>query len=217
MRAQAWPPSLPAVARCPAPQDSGPLASTSTSPGCIPKLKALRKRALKRGMWAVTSMEGTKLCMKKRRRGNFRPEDQEAFYRLLEDPVIQNFLEADVFLRVSDKYLLSMVVEYFGRVGLPGDCYNRIHFFLALYIACDMEEDNPVSKWSIFPFVLGKEDWPILYKEFLRLQADFFHAMGGRAWVTPEICEEKPRKRGPNGEPTKRSVPSKADAYVLSV
>ncbi|XP_007476647.1 putative speedy protein E21 isoform X1 [Monodelphis domestica] len=173
-----------------APQDSSPLASTSTSSRHNPKLKALRKRDLKRGMWAVTSMEGTKLCMKKRRRANFRPEDQEAFYRLLEDPVIQSFLEADVFLRVSDKYLLSMVVEYFGRVGLPGDCYNRIHFFLALYIACDMEEDNPVSKWSIFPFVLGKEDWPILYKEFLRLQAEFFHAMGGRAWVTPEICEE---------------------------
>lgn len=30
------------------------------------------------------------------------------------------------------QYLLSMVVEYFGRVGLPGHLYNRIHFFLAL-------------------------------------------------------------------------------------
>ncbi|EPY82025.1 hypothetical protein CB1_000688013 [Camelus ferus] len=49
-----------------------------------------------------------------------------------EDPVIQSFLEADIFLKVSDKYLLSMVVEYFGRVGLPGHLYNRIHFFLAL-------------------------------------------------------------------------------------
>ena len=33
---------------------------------------------------------------------------------------------------VSTQYLLSMVVEYFGRVGLPGHLYNRIHFFLAL-------------------------------------------------------------------------------------
>lgn len=33
---------------------------------------------------------------------------------------------------VSMQYLLSMVVEYFGRVGLPGHLYNRIHFFLAL-------------------------------------------------------------------------------------
>lgn len=35
-------------------------------------------------------------------------------------------------LSVSTQYLLSMVVEYFGRVGLPGHLYNRIHFFLAL-------------------------------------------------------------------------------------
>lgn len=34
--------------------------------------------------------------------------------------------------RVFPQYLLSMVVEYFGRVGLPGHLYNRIHFFLAL-------------------------------------------------------------------------------------
>lgn len=33
---------------------------------------------------------------------------------------------------VSTQYLLAMVVEYFGRVGLPGHLYNRIHFFLAL-------------------------------------------------------------------------------------
>lgn len=33
---------------------------------------------------------------------------------------------------LSPQYLLSMVVEYFGRVGLPGHLYNRIHFFLAL-------------------------------------------------------------------------------------
>lgn len=33
---------------------------------------------------------------------------------------------------MSTQYLLSMVVEYFGRVGLPGHLYNRIHFFLAL-------------------------------------------------------------------------------------
>ena len=33
---------------------------------------------------------------------------------------------------VPAQYLLSMVVEYFGRVGLPGHLYNRIHFFLAL-------------------------------------------------------------------------------------
>lgn len=58
------------------------------------------------------------------------------------------------------------------------------------YIASDMEEDNPTSKRSIFQFLLGKEHWPDLYKEFLKLKLEFFHAMDHRAWVTPELCEE---------------------------
>nr|XP_031547780.1 putative speedy protein E7 [Vicugna pacos] len=169
---------------------STPLTSNSTSLEAVSELKSWRKRGQKRNIWTVNHVEGMKLRINKRRRPSYRPEDQEAFYRLLEDPVIQSFLEADIFLKVSDKYLLSMVVEYFGRVGLPGHLYNRIHFFLALYIASDMEEDNPTSKRSIFQFLLGREHWPDLYKEFLKLKVEFFHAMGHRAWVTLELCEE---------------------------
>ncbi|XP_039087703.1 speedy protein E5-like isoform X2 [Hyaena hyaena] len=165
-------------------------ASNSTTSEALSELKSWKKRGQKKNIWTVNHVEGTKLRINKRRRPSYRPEDQEAFYRLLEDPVIQSFLEADIFLKVSDKYLLSMVVEYFGRVGLPGHLYNRIHFFLALYIASDMEEDNPTSKRSIFQFLLGREHWSDLYKEFLKLKVEFFHAMGHRAWVTPELCEE---------------------------
>ncbi|XP_004399938.1 PREDICTED: speedy protein E4-like [Odobenus rosmarus divergens] len=171
-------------------QESSVPASNSTTSEAISELRSWKKRGQKRNIWTVNHVEGTKLRMNKRRRPSYRPEDQEAFYRLLEDPAIQSFLEADIFLKVSDKYLLSMVVEYFGRVGLPGHLYNRIHFFLALYIASDMEEDNPTSKRSIFQFLLGREHWPDLYKEFLKLKVEFFHAMGHRAWVTPELCEE---------------------------
>uniref|UniRef100_G1MD09 Uncharacterized protein n=2 Tax=Laurasiatheria TaxID=314145 RepID=G1MD09_AILME len=178
-------------------QESSVPASNSTTSEAISELRSWKKRGQKRNIWTVNHVEGTKLRMNKRRRPSYRPEDQEAFYRLLEDPVIQSFLEADIFLKVSDKYLLSMVVEYFGRVGLPGHLYNRIHFFLALYIASDMEEDNPTSKRSIFQFLLGREHWPDLYKEFLKLKVEFFHAMGHRAWVTPELCEEVCRGRGP--------------------
>lgn len=53
-----------------------------------------------------------------------------------------------------------------------------------------MEEDNPTSKRSIFQFLLGREHWLELYKEFLRLKVEFFHAMGHQAWVTQELCEE---------------------------
>ncbi|XP_007532235.1 putative speedy protein E7 [Erinaceus europaeus] len=171
-------------------QESCPLASNSYSSETFSQLQLWRKGGQKRNVWTVHHVEGTKLRMNRKRRPSYRPEDQEAFYRLLEDPIIQTFLEADIFLKVSDKYLLSMVVEYFGRVGLPGHLYNRIHFFLALYIASDMEEDNPMSKRSIFQFLLGREHWPELYKEFLKLKIEFFHAMEYRAWVTPELCEE---------------------------
>nr|XP_058935635.1 putative speedy protein E7 [Kogia breviceps] len=170
-------------------QESSPLASSPTSPEAVSELKSWKKSSQRRNMWTVSHVEGTKLRMSKRR-SSYRPEDQEAFYRLLEDPVIQSFLEADIFLKVSDKYLLSMVVEYFGRVGLPGHLYNRIHFFLALYIASDMEEDNPTAKQSIFQFLLGREHWPDLYKQFLRLKVEFFHAMEHRAWVPLDLCEE---------------------------
>lgn len=64
-----------------------------------------------------------------------------------------------------------------------------------------MEEDNPTSKRSIFQFLLGREHWPDLYKEFLKLKVEFFHAMGHRAWVTPELCEEVCWGRGPEGAP----------------
>ncbi|KAM9054546.1 speedy protein E4-like [Megaptera novaeangliae] len=158
-------------------QESSPLASDPTSSEAVSELKSWKKCGQRRNTWTVNHVEGTKLRTNKRR-SSYRPEDQEAFYRLLEDPVIQSFLEADIFLKVSDKYLLSMVVEYFGRVGLPGHLYNRIHFFLALYIASDMEEDNPTSKRSIYQFLLGREHWPDLYKEFLKVKVEFFHAMG---------------------------------------
>ncbi|KAL1763705.1 hypothetical protein HispidOSU_010126, partial [Sigmodon hispidus] len=169
-------------------QASGTATSEAT-PEAASELKFTRRR-MKRSIWTVDRIEGTKLKLNKKRRLSYRPEDLEAFYRLLEDPVVQNFLAADIFFRVTDKYLLSMVVEYFGRLGLPGHLYNRIHFFLALYIACDMEEDDPISKKSIFQFVLGRDTWQDLYKDFQRLQKEFLQVIDYRAWVTRQECEE---------------------------
>ncbi|EPY82026.1 hypothetical protein CB1_000688014 [Camelus ferus] len=82
--------------------------------------------------------------------------------------------------------------------GPPGDGASldplswicRLRPWFLRYIASDMEEDNPTSKRSIFQFLLGREHWPDLYKEFLKLKVEFFHAMGHRAWVTLELCEE---------------------------
>ncbi|XP_027277650.1 speedy protein E4 [Cricetulus griseus] len=164
-------------------------ATSEAAPEAASEPKFYRRRT-KRSIWTVDRIEGTKLIINKKRRLSYQPEDLEAFYRILEDPVVQNFLAADIFFRVTDKYLLSMVVEYFGRLGLPGHLYNRIHFFLALYIACDMEEDDPISRRSIFQFSLGRDTWQDLYKDFQRLQKEFLQVIDYRAWVTRQECEE---------------------------
>ncbi|XP_032004418.1 putative speedy protein E7, partial [Hylobates moloch] len=72
------------------------------------------------------------------------------------DTVIQRFLAWDKDLRASDKYLLAMVIAYFSRAGLLSWQYQRIHFFLALYLANDMEEDDEAPKQNIIYFLYGK-------------------------------------------------------------
>ncbi|XP_015706002.1 speedy protein E3 [Coturnix japonica] len=64
--------------------------------------------------------------------------EREAFYTLLEDSVVQQFLSTDVCYRISDKYLLAMVLTYFKRAALPTAEYTRINLFTALYLANDM-------------------------------------------------------------------------------
>ncbi|XP_054970492.1 speedy protein E18 isoform X2 [Pan paniscus] len=164
-------------------------------------------------IWVAEMLCGLKMKLKRRRVSLVLPEHHEAFNRLLEDPVIKRFLAWDKDLRVSDKYLLAMVIAYFSRAGLPSWQYQRIHFFLALYLANDMEEDDEDPKQNIFYFLYGKtrSRIPLVRKRrfqlcrcmnprarknrsqialFQKLRFQFFCSMSGRAWVSPEELEE---------------------------
>uniref|UniRef100_A0A2I3H3C0 Speedy/RINGO cell cycle regulator family member E4 n=1 Tax=Nomascus leucogenys TaxID=61853 RepID=A0A2I3H3C0_NOMLE len=123
---------------------------------------------------------------------------------ITEDPVIKRFLAWDKDLRVSDKYLLVMVIAYFRRAGLLSWQYQRIHFFL---------EDDEAPKQNIFYFLYGKtrshthlfhKRWFQLRRSmnwrarknhsqialFQELRFQFFCSMRCRAWVSPEELEE---------------------------
>ncbi|KAK2495118.1 hypothetical protein MC885_016141 [Smutsia gigantea] len=114
-----------------------------------------------------------------------------------EDPVVKGFLAWDKNLRVSDKVTLStemsrdlspppqylsMVVVYFRRAGLFPWQYQRIHFFIALYLASDIGEDNQGPKQAIFSFLYGNNHFqgPLFHK--LRLQ--FVKSVGWKTWIS---------------------------------
>ncbi|XP_021042768.1 speedy protein E4A isoform X3 [Mus pahari] len=83
-------------------------------------------------VWSVETLCGLRMRLKRHRVSTVRPEHHKVFTKLLEDPVVKKFLTWDKMLRVSDKYLLSMVIAYFSRAGLFSWQYRPIHFFLAL-------------------------------------------------------------------------------------
>ncbi|XP_063089689.1 putative speedy protein-like protein 3 [Cavia porcellus] len=116
------------------------------------------------------------------------PEHHAAFTRLLSDPIIRRFLAWDMNLRASDKYLLAMVIAYFSCAGLFPWQYQRIHFFLALYLANDMEEDNMVAKLDMFFFLYGRNLGQI--PKFHKMRSSFICCMGWDLRVTREECEE---------------------------
>lgn len=111
------------------------------------------------------------------------------FLNLLENSYLQEFFSQDPCFMIADKYLLAMVLVYFRRAGLPLCDYTPRNFFLALYLANDMEEDLQYPKCEIFPWALGK-DWRHGVVDFLRQRDRLWARMGFRAAVRRESCEE---------------------------
>ncbi|XP_075037482.1 speedy protein 1-B-like [Mixophyes fleayi] len=73
---------------------------------------------------------------------------------ILEEDHIQDFLARDTGLRISDKFLLAMVLAYFKRAGLKTEEYRK-YFFAALFLANQVEEEERPFMMEIYPWALG--------------------------------------------------------------
>ncbi|ELT95767.1 hypothetical protein CAPTEDRAFT_223231, partial [Capitella teleta] len=124
----------------------------------------------------------TKKCVVQR-------SEVDAFFKLLGDPLIEDFLSRDICRLVSDKYLLAMVFAYFKRACFTLRQFTRMNFFLALYLANDIEEDEEEAKYEILPWALGSS-WQTKYLHFLKKKDKLWKKMEFRALVSLKCCEE---------------------------
>lgn len=116
--------------------------------------------------------------------------DLAAFFKLLDnDHLIYDFLNYDACCKLADKYLLAMAFVYFKRAGLRSYEYNRLNFFIALYLAHDMEEDEEELKYEILYWALGK-NWPLRVRRFLNKRNNLWKRMNYRAIVSCQMCHD---------------------------
>ncbi|XP_075719822.1 speedy protein 1-A-like [Rhinoderma darwinii] len=176
--------------------DSPPTASeerrddmSSRFPGRGGETARKRKRELIALYEEETSPSAVQEETQKRRKDDLTQQQEEmaAFFSLLEDEHIRLFLARDSCMKISDKYLLAMVLEYFRRAGLSTKEYRK-NFFPALFLANQFEEEEDDYRQEIYPWALGQK-WTLKRERLLRKRSQLLLRIGFRAWVDRATCD----------------------------
>ncbi|XP_069835050.1 speedy protein 1-A-like [Dendropsophus ebraccatus] len=125
----------------------------------------------------------------KRKKKERTPQQEEmaAFIGLLDDIHINTFLAKDRCMRISDKYLLAMVLVYLRRGHLRTEEYRR-NFFPALFLANQLEEDEEDFRREIYAWTRGTT-WTAKKEELLHRRNQLLLRIGFRAWVDRTTCD----------------------------